>query len=75
MSKHASSSSSKGTFSSLILASMKGISQVIFIENVVSGVIILIAIAISSWYLGLMALLSSIIGTLIGKIGGANEVV
>ena len=71
--KNVSPSSSEGAFSSLISASMKGISQVIFIDNVVSGVIILIAIAISSWYLGLIALLSSIIGTLIGKIGGANE--
>jgi urea transporter len=73
MSKNESSSSSKGAFSSLISASLKGISQVIFIENVVSGIIILVAITISSWSLGLIALLSSIIGTLIGKIGGANE--
>ena len=60
MSKNASPSLSKGAFSSLISASLKGISQVIFIENVVSGIIILIAISISSWYLGLMALLSSL---------------
>ena len=39
----------------------------------VSGVLILIAITISSYELGIIALLSSIIGTLIGKIGGANE--
>jgi urea transporter len=73
MSKNVSPSSSKGAFSLLISASLKGISQVIFIENVVSGIIILIAISISSWYLGLMALLSSFIGTLIAKVGGANE--
>lgn len=64
---------SKRASSSLILSSLKGISQVIFIENIVSGAIILIAITISSLYLGVIALLSSIIGTLIGKIGGANE--
>lgn len=57
----------------IILNSLKGISQVIFIENALSGVIILIAISMSSWLLGLFALLSSIIGTLTGKICGANE--
>jgi urea transporter len=61
----------KEGFSSIFLASLKGISQVLFIENAVSGVIILIAITISSYTLGIIALLSSIVGTLIGKIGGA----
>jgi len=60
-------------FPSIILASLKGVSQVIFIENAVSGVLILIAITLSSYELGIIAFLSSIIGTLIGKIGGANE--
>ena len=64
---------SKGGFTSIILASLKGISQVIFIENVVSGVLILIAITIASYELGIITLCSSIIGTVIGKIGGANE--
>ena len=64
---------SKGEFTSVILASLKGISQVIFIENAISGFIILIAITISSYKLGIIAFLSSIIGTLIGKIGGAQE--
>ena len=64
---------SKGGFTSIILASLKGISQVIFIENVVSGVLILIAITIASYELGIITLLSSLIGTVIGKIGGANE--
>jgi urea transporter len=63
----------KSVFTSMILASLKGISQVILIENAVSGAIILLAITISSYYLGIMTLLSSIIGTLIGKIGGANK--
>ena len=48
---------SKGEFTSIILASLKGISQVIFIENVVSGVLILIAITIASYELGIIALL------------------
>lgn len=70
---HAKPFSAKEFFLSLISAAMKGISQVIFIENVISGVIILVAIAISSWYLGLIALLSSAIGALVGKIGGGDE--
>ncbi|MEH7502585.1 urea transporter [Neobacillus drentensis] len=56
----------------LTLSSLKGISQVILIENTVTGFIILAAIMISSPYLGLITLLSVIIGTLIGKIGGAD---
>lgn len=61
----------KEGFTSVILASLKGISQIVFIENAISGLIILIAITISSYTLGIIALLSSIIGTVIGKIGGA----
>ena len=48
---------SKGGFTYIILASLKGISQVIFIENVVSGVLILIAITIASYELGIITLL------------------
>ena len=54
-------------------ASLKGISQVILIENVISGVMILLAITISSYVLGIITLLSAIIGTFIGKIGGADK--
>ena len=64
---------SKGGFTAIMLASLKGISQVIFIENVVSGVLILIAITIASYELGIITLCSSLIGTIIGKIGRANE--
>ncbi|MEH6947618.1 urea transporter [Bacillus sp. JJ634] len=64
---------SKETFYSMISVSLKGISQVALIENAISGFIILIAITISSYYLGIMTLASSIIGTLIGKVGGADE--
>ncbi|MGN7397894.1 urea transporter [Peribacillus frigoritolerans] len=63
----------EGTLFSFISASFKGISQVILIENAITGFIILIAITISSYYLGIIALLSSILGTLVGKIGGADE--
>ena len=64
---------SKGGFTSVFLASLKGISQVIFIENAISGFIILIAISIASYSLGIIAFLSSMIGILIAKIGGAPE--
>ena len=64
---------SDGKFYSLITASLKGISQVILIENAITGLLILIAITIESYYLGIIALLSAIIGTLVGKFGGADE--
>ncbi|EWH19894.1 urea transporter [Bacillus haynesii] len=64
---------SEGVFFSLITASLKGISQVILIENVMTGFLILIAITVSSYYLGIIALLSAIIGTLVGKFGAADE--
>ena len=64
---------SKGEFTSVILASLRGFSQVVFIENAISGVMILLAITISSYKLGIISLLSSIVGTLIGKIGGAQK--
>ena len=62
-----------GKFMTFITASLKGISQVILIENAITGLLILIAITIESYYLGIIALLSAIIGTLIGKFGGADE--
>ncbi|TWJ45713.1 Urea transporter [Bacillus paralicheniformis] len=64
---------SEGVFFRLITASLKGISQVILIENVMTGFLILIAITIFSYYLGIIALLSAIIGTLAGKLGAADE--
>lgn len=60
-------------FFPLISASLKGISQVMLIENTFTGLLILIAITIYSYYLGIIALLSAMIGTLVGKAGGANE--
>ncbi|AZU62894.1 urea transporter [Neobacillus mesonae] len=63
----------KNKLSWLVRTSLKGISQVILIENAVSGFIILAAITIASYSLGIITLLSSIVGTLIGKLGGAEE--
>ena len=62
-----------GGFLTFIAASLKGISQVILIENAITGLLILIAITIESYYLGIIALLSAIIGTLVAKFGGADE--
>jgi urea transporter len=56
-----------------IAASLKGISQVILIENAITGLLILIAITVESYYLGIIALLSAIIGTLVAKFGGADK--
>ncbi|MBU8880629.1 urea transporter [Bacillus sp. FJAT-29790] len=54
-------------------ALFKSISQVILIENAVTGFIILIAITIDSYFVGTMTLLSALIGTLTGKLGGVDE--
>jgi len=64
---------SKGEFTSFLLASLRGFSQVVFIENAISGVLILIAITITSYKLGIISLLSAFVGTFIGKIGGAPK--
>ncbi|ULT59512.1 urea transporter [Neobacillus drentensis] len=57
----------------LFVTSFKGISQVIFIDNAVSGFIMLIAITLASYPLGIIALISSMVGTLVAKIGGADN--
>ena len=73
MQKNSNTTLTNGTFLSLLSASLKGISQVILIENVITGLIILLSLTIYSYYVGIIALVSSIIGTLIGKFGGADE--
>ncbi|MFJ5624207.1 urea transporter [Peribacillus loiseleuriae] len=73
MQKNDNATLTEGMFLSLMSASLKGISQVILIENVITGLIILLSLTIYSYYLGVIALLSAIIGTLIGKLGGADE--
>lgn len=65
--------SKKNSVLGFISASFKGISQVLFIENVITGIIILLAITSTSFLAGIVALLSAFIGTAIGKIGGADE--
>lgn len=63
----------KNKYYYLITTSLKGISQVILIENTISGLIILAAITIVDYRLGIIALLSSIIGTLTGYAAGADK--
>ncbi|OKL35472.1 hypothetical protein BLL40_15275 [Domibacillus mangrovi] len=54
-------------------ASLKGISQVLLIENAITGLIVLVAISLYSVPLSIMAFISSFIGTVTAKIGGADE--
>ncbi len=63
----------KVSFYDFISIALKGISQVILIENAISGLIILVALVIMDYKLGLMALVSAIIGTLIAYVGGADK--
>lgn len=56
----------------LVIATCNGVSQVLFIENTITGILILVAITISSPLLGMVALLSSLFGTLIGLAGKAD---
>ncbi|RKP51530.1 urea transporter [Cohnella endophytica] len=58
---------------SFLAASLKGISQVILIENSISGLIILAAITIGNLSLGIITLLSAMIGTWIGIAGGKDR--
>jgi urea transporter len=67
------SSLRSGKFFSVLVDSFKGISQVIFVENAWTGLLLLIAITISSYYLGIIAMSSAIIGTVVGKFGGMDE--
>lgn len=56
----------------LMTASLKGFSQVLLVGNAISGFLILIGITLFSPILGIMALLSSIVGTVTGKYCGAD---
>ncbi len=64
---------SQGSLLSFLSTSLKGISQVILIENAVTGFIILIAITSASYIAGIIALLSAMIGTLVARWGGADS--
>ena len=72
MKKRKSNISTEFSLFSFGVASLNGISQVILIENPVTGVLILLAISISDYFLGIMAFLAAVIGTLIGIVGGAD---
>lgn len=57
----------------IAVASFKGISQVVFIENPITGMLFLLAITIASPQLGMIAWVSSLIAVLIGIAGKADE--
>lgn len=63
----------KNLYYTIILTALKGISQVVLIENSVSGLIILFGIAIYSPEVALIAFASSLIGTLVGYYGGGDH--
>ena len=63
----------RGSLTRFLTVSLKGISQVLLIENAVSGLLILLAITTSSYLLGIMTLLSAFIGNIVGILGGADE--
>ena len=63
----------EGKLIAFLIESLKGISQIIFIENTITGLFILAAITVSSISLGVIALLSAMIGTLVAKAGGADK--
>ncbi|MFJ7935343.1 urea transporter [Sporosarcina sp. NPDC096371] len=63
----------KESLATFLIASLKGISQVLLINNAISGLFILLAITTSSFLLGIMTLLSAFIGTIVGILGGADK--
>lgn len=68
-----SNTSFPGKFPSLISASLKGFSQVLLVGNTFSGCLILLGIILHSPILGLMAFLSSLVGTITGKYFGGDR--
>ena len=52
----------------LLFASFRGIGQVMFQRNALSGVLMLIGLAIGSWRLALLAFSGSIVGTICAKL-------
>ncbi|MEC0370837.1 urea transporter [Paenibacillus chibensis] len=65
----------EGTLYSFISATFKAISQVILIENAVTGLLILIAILLSSIPIGFIALLSAFISVVIGRLAGGDKTI
>lgn len=63
----------KRSLVNFLKASLRGISQVVLIENAITGFIFLIAILFFSYSLAIIAFLSAIIGTLTARVGGGDE--
>ncbi|RDU36742.1 urea transporter [Neobacillus piezotolerans] len=62
----------EGKIKTLIVETLRGLSQVLLIENAISGMIILLAITIASYKLAIIAFISSLIGTLVAQKGRAD---
>lgn len=67
------SSKEVSVISRVVASSLKSISQVIFIENSISGLLILMGIFIADNKLGLIAIVSAIVGNLIATIAGGDK--
>lgn len=61
------------SFSSFIMAILKGVSQVLLIENAISGLIIVAAIMIADISLGMITIAASVIGTWVGLALGQDR--
>ncbi len=57
----------------LISSSLKSIAQVIFIENSISGLIILLGLFVGDYRLGFIAIASAIVGNIIASIAGGDK--
>lgn len=64
-----------GPLAAFCIASLKGISQVLLLENALTGLVILIALAIANLPLGVIALVSALLGTWVARILGGEETV
>ena len=57
----------------IAIATLKGISQVILVENWITGIIVLIAMSLTSYELVAITVLSALVGTMVAYIGGADR--
>lgn len=73
MQKTEKNTSLREDFFPFMKASLKGISQVILIDHAITGFIILLAIMVSSFQLGVLTLAFAMTGTLVAKLFGADE--
>lgn len=61
-------------FPALMSALFQGIGQVLFLENPISGALLLLGILVGSWQGGIMAILGAAVGVLLPALWGADPV-